>query len=111
MPIGNGLRRPGERLPTEVGVLPFAVAAIGRSRIFQRAHVVRRRHVSDFDLLSAFQLHNRRRGNAEGIKRKLELFFEIAEPPAESLGFVVAEDRSYCGSSTLISSSLLGTMF
>jgi hypothetical protein len=44
---------------------------------------------------------------------KLELFFEIAVPPAESLGFVVAvhDDRSECGSSMLISSSLLGPMF
>jgi hypothetical protein len=43
---------------------------------------------NDFDLLSALQRRSRRRGDAEGTKRKLELFFEIAIPPAESLRFV-----------------------
>ena len=47
-------------------------------------------HANDFDLLSAFQWRNRRRGDAEGTKRKLQLFFEIAVPPAESLGLVIA---------------------
>jgi hypothetical protein len=45
-------------------------------------------HANDFDLLSAFQRRNRRRGDAEGTKRKLQLFFEMGVPPAESLGFV-----------------------
>jgi hypothetical protein len=45
---------------------------------------------NDFDLLSALQWRSRRRGDAEGTKRKLELFIEIAIPPAESLRFVVA---------------------
>jgi hypothetical protein len=47
-------------------------------------------HANDFDLLSAFQGRNPSRGDADGTKRKLQLFFEIAVPPAESLGFVVA---------------------
>ena len=58
-------------------------------------------HASDFDLLSAFQRRNRRGGDAEGTKRKLQLLFEIAVPPAESLGFIVAVHNDFIPDSFL----------
>jgi len=93
MPIGNGLRKlrthvnpfqlsegyshlpllPSDSHQYFTGLMPFVVE-----------------QANDFDLLSTLQRRNWRRGNAEGTKRELQLFFEIAVPPAESLGFVVA---------------------
>jgi hypothetical protein len=89
MPIGNGLGRlrthvnsiqvsegyshlpspPSDLDEYFTGLIPFVVE-----------------HANDFDLLSAFQRRSRRRGDAEGTKGKLQPFFEMVRPPAESLG-------------------------
>ena len=74
--------------PTLFAILILTAVANRKYFTGLRSFVVE--HANDFDLLSAFQRRNRRRGNAEGTKRKLELFFEMAVPPAESFGFVVA---------------------
>jgi hypothetical protein len=93
MPIGNGLRK----LRTHVNPLQLSEGYCHLPPLPSDSHryftglmpfVVE--HANDFDLLSAFQWRNRRRGDAEGTKRKLQLFFEIAVPPAESLGLVIA---------------------
>ena len=128
MPIGNGLRK----LRTHVN--PFQLSeGYSHSPLLPsdshkyftglRSFVVE--HANDFDLLSAFQRRNRRRGNAEGTKRKLELFFEMAVPPAESFGFVVAVHDDFVPDSFLacfvnlrrraiaflVAPSVTGTMF
>src|ERR1700676_40122 len=92
MPIGNGLLR----LRTQVNSFqlsegcshsPPTPADSGKYFTGLIPFVVE--HANDFDLLSAFQRRSRRRGDTEGTKGKLQLFFEIAVPPTESLGFVV----------------------
>jgi hypothetical protein len=93
MPIGNGLRKLGSdvnsfQLSERYSHLPPLPSDSHKYFTDLMPFVVEQ--ANDFDLLSAFQRRNRRRGNAERIKRKLQLFFEIAVPPAESLGFVVA---------------------
>jgi hypothetical protein len=93
MPIGDGLRT----LMTQVNCLQlsevhshFAPSPSDPHEYFTGLIPFVVEHANDFDLLSALQRRSRRRGDAEGTKRKLELFLEIAIPPAESLGFIVA---------------------
>jgi len=95
MPIGDGLRK----LRTDVysfqlskGYSHSPPLPSDSHKYFTGLGSLVFEDANDFDLLSAFQRRNRTGGNAEGIKRKFQLFFEIAGPPAESLGFVVAVD-------------------
>ena len=89
MPIGNGLRR----LRTHVNPLQLSEGyshlpplPSDSHRYFSGLMSLVVEDANDFDLLSAFQRRSRRRGDAEGTKGKLQPFFEMVRPPAESLG-------------------------
>ncbi len=103
MPIGDGLRR------LRAHINPFQLSegyahfppAIGFAQTFHRAHLVRRRTGPGLRLALRVSVAKPESGDAEGTKRKLQLFFEMAIPSAESLGLVVAVHDDFVSDSIL----------
>jgi hypothetical protein len=104
MPIGDGLRRLRAHInPFQLseGYAHFPPPPSDSHKHFTGLISFVVEQAQDFDLLSGFQWRNRSRGDAEGTKRKLQLFFEMAIPSAESLGLVVAVHDDFVSDSIL----------